>query len=188
MSQGIEAGQPLLVVDVQKGFLNQYTKHIPTRIARLIERDAPQPILFTRFVNTPDGPYPRFLGWDACQSPPETDLAPEITPFARKDRIFTKPGFAGVPDELRNFLKNGGFEGVTIVGIDTDMCVLKITLDIFDMAIEPAVLTDCCASTAGLQAHFAGLAVLARNIGADHLRDAGLNEGSLAAPSETKGQ
>jgi hypothetical protein len=45
-------------------------------------------------------------------------------------------------------------------------------------------LTDCCASTAGLQAHLAGLAVLSRNIGAQRLRDAGLGEGTLAAPVE----
>lgn len=63
------------------------------------------------------------------------------------------------------------------------MCVLKIVMDTFDLNIEPVVLVDCCASTAGLQAHLAGLAVLARNIGADHLRDAGLSEGRLAAPS-----
>lgn len=45
------------------------------------------------------------------------------------------------------------------------MCVLKIAMDFFDIGIEPIVLTDCCASTAGLQAHLAGLAVLSRNLG-----------------------
>jgi hypothetical protein len=33
-----------------------------------------------------------------------------------------------------------------------------------------------------LQSHLAGLAVLARNVGADQLRDAGLSGGRLAAP------
>jgi len=62
------------------------------------------------------------------------------------------------------------------------MCVLKIAMDLFDIGIEPMVFTDCCASTAGLQAHLAGLAVLSRNIGAMRLRDAGLSDGFLAAP------
>lgn len=65
------------------------------------------------------------------------------------------------------------------------MCVLKVALDIFDLNIEPVILVDCCASTAGLQSHLAGLAVLARNIGADKLRDVGLGGGSLAAPTPT---
>jgi nicotinamidase-related amidase len=179
--------RPLLVVDVQKGFVNEFTRHIPARIARLIERDRPDPILFTRFVNTPESPYSRFLDWTDCSDPPETDLAPEVTGFARMDRLFAKPGFAGISDELRDFLTARKFEEITVVGIDTDMCVLKIALDIFDLGVKPVVLTDCCASTGGLQAHLAGLAVLARNIGAAQLRDAGLGDGRLAAPSdETK--
>jgi nicotinamidase-related amidase len=175
-------GDPLIVVDVQLGFLNDYTKHIPGRIAELIERDQPEPIIFTRFVNEANGPYHRFLDWHACETPPETDLAPELTRYAQADRIFTKPGLAGISDELRAHLKSECYERVKLAGIDTDMCVLKIALDIFDLGIEPRILVDCCASTAGLQAHFAGLAVLARNIGADKLLNAGLSVGTLAAP------
>ena len=167
---------------MQHCFLNDYTKHIPGRIAEVIERDRPEPILFTRFVNEANGPYHRFLDWHACQAPPETNLAPQLVQHARPDRIFTKPGLAGISDELREHLKTECYERVTLAGIDTDMCVLKIALDIFDLGIEPRILVDCGASTAGLQAHLAGLAVLARNIGADKLLDAGLNSGTIAAP------
>jgi nicotinamidase-related amidase len=62
------------------------------------------------------------------------------------------------------------------------MCVLKIAMDLFDIGIEPIVFTDCCASTAGLQAHLAGLAVLSRNIGATRLLEAGVGGSMLAAP------
>jgi nicotinamidase-related amidase len=174
--------RPLLVVDVQQGFVNDYTAHIPDRIVRFIERNRPRPILFTRFVNREDGPYARFLDWHACEAPPETDLAPVLLPYVETGSMFVKPGLAGLSEELRGYLKTSSFEAIDLVGIDTDMCVLKIALDIFDLGIEPLVYTDCCASTAGLQAHLAGLAVLARNIGADRLRDAGMNVGHLAAP------
>jgi nicotinamidase-related amidase len=174
--------QPLLVVDVQNGFVNDFTRHIPGRIRILIERGDYAPLLFTRFVNTTDSPYQRFLQWRACAAPPETDLAPEIAPYAKPDRTFTKPGYAGISDELRAYVKAQAWEEIAVVGIDTDMCVLKIAMDVFDLGIKPRVLVDCCASTAGLQSHLAGLAVLARNIGADQLRDAGLSGGGLAAP------
>jgi nicotinamidase-related amidase len=173
---------PLLVVDVQRGFLNEYTAHIPARVARLVRRGGHDPIYFTRFENPPGGPYRRFLGWDACARPPETDLAPELESFAADERVFSKPGYAGLPDALAGVLATAGVEQITLVGIDTDMCVLKVALDLFDLSIEPIVLVDCCASTAGLQAHLAGLAILTRNIGATRLRDAGLSEGRLAAP------
>jgi nicotinamidase-related amidase len=185
MTGGALVANPLLVVDVQLGFLNKYTEHLAERVATLIERGEYDPILFTRFVNAPDGPYPRFLDWDECMTPPETDIAPELYRWVEDGRVFTKPGYAGISDELAEYLTGQQYEQITIVGIDTDMCVLKVTMDIFDLNIRPIVLVDCCGSTAGLQSHLAGLAVLARNIGADHLRDAGLSGGSMAAPIHT---
>jgi len=174
----------LLVVDVQNGFINPFTRHVPTRIAQLIEREEHGPIFFTRFVNVEGSPFRRLLGWDECAEPAETELVPEMIPFAVENRIYSKPGYAGLPDKLAERLQREGVERAGVVGIDTDMCVLKVALDLFDLNIEPLVYVDCCASTAGLQAHLAGLAVLARNIGASHLRDAGLSGGHMAAPPD----
>lgn len=172
----------LVIVDVQNGFINKYTEHIPSRVVTLIEQGNYDPILFTRFINSDDGPYPRFMDWHDCAEPPETDLADVLRPFATDETTFDKHGYAGIPASLADYLNERGIDRATVVGIDTDMCVLKVAMDIFDLNIEPILLIDCCASTAGLQSHLAGLAVLARNIGADQLRDAGLSEGRLAAP------
>lgn len=176
--------QVLIVVDVQRGFVNPFTRHIPARVRRLIERGDHDPVFFTQFVNIPDGPYRRFLGWHECADPPQTDLAPEVAPLAAPERVFTKPGYTGVPDDLAARLRDLAPDEVTLVGIDTDMCVLKVAMDVSDLGFRPVVLVDCCASTAGLQAHLAGLAVLARNIGADQLWEAGLGDGRLGAPPE----
>lgn len=174
----------LLVVDVQNGFINEFTRHIPARIVELIERERHSPVLFTRFVNVEGSPFRRILDWDDCAEPPDTEIAREVAPFAEEHRIFSKPGYAGLPDGLAEYLRREKYERIVVVGIDTDMCVLKVAMDLFDLNIEPLVYVDCCASTAGLQAHLAGLAVLARNIGADHLLDAGLSGGHMAAPTE----
>lgn len=173
----------LLVVDVQLGFLNDFTAHLPSRIAQLIERDRMDPVYFTRFVNVESSAFRRILHWDACAAPPETELADEIQHLAQEERVYSKPGYAGLPDALAERLLADEVQRVLVVGIDTDMCVLKVAMDLFDLNIEPVIYVDCCASTAGLQAHLAGLSVLARNIGAEHLRDAGLGGGHLAAPS-----
>ncbi|HEY9844885.1 MAG TPA: isochorismatase family cysteine hydrolase [Candidatus Caenarcaniphilales bacterium] len=178
---------PLLIVDVQLGFINEFTHHLPKRISRLIQQGEYRPILFSRFINLPDAPYFRFLDWHGCQREPEINLAPALEPFAKPELVFAKLGLCGLPDELADYLRQQPIEQISIVGIDTDMCVLKIAMDLFDMGIEPTVLVDCCASTAGLQAHLAGLAVLSRNIGAHRLREAGLNEGTIAAPLKTSG-
>jgi len=172
----------LLIVDVQRCFINPYTAHIPGRIARLVSSGDYSPLLFTRFVNVPGSPYRRFLQWNECESSADTELVPELAPFAQADRVYSKPGLAGMSDELKQRLRADGTERLTVVGIDTDMCVLKVALDAFDMGVEPILLVDCCASTAGLQAHLAGLAVLSRNLGPHQLRDAGLSGGYVAPP------
>lgn len=174
--------EPLLIVDVQSGFINEFTHHIPERVVRLIQRNQHNPILFTRFINSANGPYSRFLGWDGCDSEPDTNLVAELEPFAKPEFVFSKPGLCGMPDEMTNYFRDRGIKRISIVGIDTDMCVLKIAMDLFDIGIEPMVIADCCASTAGLQAHLAGLAVLSRNIGAKRLLEAGVGDGTLAAP------
>jgi nicotinamidase-related amidase len=175
---------PLLVVDVQQCFLNNFTRHIPGRIARLIEAGGFAPVLFTRFLNAPGSGYRRFLDWHECDCEPGVELAEELNQFADPALIFSKPGYAGISDELARYLLDYRFAEITIAGIDTDMCVLKVAMDVFDRGIKPIVLADCCASTSGLQSHFAGLAVLARNIGANQLRDAGLSNGLLGAPED----
>lgn len=177
-------GEPLLIVDVQNGFLNDFTRHLPGRIAELVKLGRYDPLLFTRFVNIPGSPYQRLLDWHECAGPPATDLAPELRDLANRGQVFEKRGFTGLPDELARFLTAHQIRRVAIAGIDTDMCVLKCAMDIFDLSIAPIVLTDCCASTAGLQAHFAGLAILSRNIGPQQLRATGLGEGMLAAPTD----
>jgi nicotinamidase-related amidase len=176
--------EPLIIVDVQSGFINEFTHHIPQRVARLIERNEYAPVLFTQFINVPDGPYQRFLDWHSCSQEPEISIVPELQPWAKPERVFSKIGLCGIPDNLASYLRDQHLKRVFLVGIDTDMCVLKMAMDVFDIGIEPIVLTDCCASTAGLQAHLAGLAVLSRNIGALRLREAGLSDGLLAAPVE----
>ncbi|HEY3109648.1 MAG TPA: isochorismatase family cysteine hydrolase [Chloroflexota bacterium] len=173
---------PIVIVDVQRGFINEFTHHIPERIAQVIERGRHEPLLFTRFVNVPDSPYHRFLDWHEVAGPPDTELVPEMARLVERGRVFEKRGFTGLPDALGAYLRELGAEEVTVAGIDTDMCVLKIAIDIFDLGIRPVVLTDCCASTLGAAAHLAGLAVLSRNIGPHQLREAGLSEGTVAAP------
>lgn len=180
--------QPLLIVDVQRGFLNELTRHVPVRIATLVERGEHDPLIFTRFVNTPDSPYRRFLDWHECAAEPDTLLAPEMEALAKRGRVFVKQGLAGVPPEMAVYLQTLRPPEVHVVGIDTDMCVLKVAMDVFDLGIRPVILTDCCASTVGLQAHLAGLAILSRNVGPHQLLDKGLGDGVIAAPLDSSGR
>lgn len=172
----------LIVVDVQVGFINEFTHHIPQRIVSLLQTREFASVIFTRFVNTAEGPYCCFLNWQGCLNEADTQLVPELESVAKPELVFSKTGICGLPDQLISYFNEQQIQQIFVAGIDTDMCVLKIAMDLFDLSIEPIVFTDCCASTAGLQAHLAGLAVLSRNIGAQRLREAGVGDGTLAAP------
>jgi nicotinamidase-related amidase len=174
--------EPLVVVDVQRCFINAYTQHIPGRIRRLIESGEYAPVLWTRFVNSPGSPYHKLLQWHDCSEPAETELVDELGLLANSRDVYVKEGLTGLPEMLAQRLKDDAIAQVSVVGIDTDMCVLKLAMDIFDLGIEPVVLVDCCASTGGLQSHLAGLSILSRNIGPHQLRLTRLHETYLAAP------
>jgi nicotinamidase-related amidase len=176
------SAEPLLVVDVQRCFINDFTAHIPGRVRRLLDSGTYAPVFWTRFVNTEGSPYQTLLQWHACSEPAETELVPELAQLAKDGDVYVKEGLTGVPDALAERLQRDAISQISVVGIDTDMCVLKVAMDVFDLGIEPIILVDCCASTGGLQSHLAGLSILSRNIGPHQLRLTQLHETYLAAP------
>src|SRR2546423_964847 len=124
---------PLLVVDVQNGFLNDFTRHIPERVLRLIETREYDPIFFSVFVNEANSVYHRLLDWHACAGEPDTCIAPELEPLVTADNLFYKYGLAGLPKPLASRLREEGVTRIAVAGIDTDMCVLKSAMDLFDL-------------------------------------------------------
>ena len=163
--------------------MNDFTHHIPERIVNLIREGRHNPIFLTRFINTPESPYRRLLDWHACSEPPETDLVPEMKSFAKKKCVFDKKGFIGAPNGLIDHLNGMKITEISVAGIDTEMCVLKVAMDLFDSGIKPVVIVDCCASTEGLHAHLSGLAILSKNIGPQQLHMSCLTQGEMAAPA-----
>ena len=167
---------------MQNGFINEFTHHIPERIRRLIGQNKHDPLFFTRFINTQDSPYRRFLDWHACEAEPETNLVAEMGGFVNLDNVFDKRGFTGAPNQLTERLQRENITEISVVGVDTDMCVMKVAMDLFDLGIKPVIIVDCCASTDGLHAHLAGLAILSKNIGPQQLHMSSLGQEEMAAP------
>jgi len=160
--RGIEAvaDRVLLIIDVQAGFINDETGHIPEAVARL------QPhfgtVFATRFENPEGSPFRRFMGLARfAPGMPETGLA--FAPRAGA-RILVKHGYsAALPEVLAAAREAGGT--VHLCGIATDNCVLATAIALFEAGIRPLVLADCCASHGGRDYHEAGLLLLRRILG-----------------------
>jgi nicotinamidase-related amidase len=178
---------PLFVIDVQNGFVNDRSRHVVPVITRLIEQweTAGAPVLFSRYLNHPGSPFVRLLDWSALQSSPETDIVPELAPYAaRAERIVDKATYSALSPALAREFHGRGWEQVVLCGIATDSCVLKTAADAFEADLTPLVVTDACASEAGAAVHEAGLTVARRMIGARQLITAADTTALLAHAAE----
>lgn len=167
------ANSVLLVIDVQRGFVSDGSAHVVPRIAALLARwqTAGGLSVLTQFVNSPDSPYVRLIGWTALMPGDEqVEFAPEIEPLAASaDMVIQKTGYTGLTPAVREFLASNGVTNVWIVGLDTDSCVLATALSAWEVGLIPWIVTDAVASHAGPDVHRAGLLVAGRNIGVRQL-------------------
>ena len=80
-------------------------------------------------------------------------------------RIIDKPIYTCVNPKFLAMLEDLGISDIHIAGIDTDICVTKCAVDMFERGLTPSVLAKYCASHAGPELHSAALRIIARFIG-----------------------
>ena len=155
----------LVIIDVQKGFINDWTRHIPKAVETL-QKDFNY-VIATKFINPNPSPFRTFIGWTrfAPDAPTDTDLA--FTP--RGDSTVVEKSLYTAAPEIISFTKEREISKVSLCGIATDNCVLKTAADLFESSLRPLILTDYCASHGGPDAHNAGLLILRRMVGTDQV-------------------
>lgn len=151
----------LLIVDVQNGFINEHTKHIPAMVERI---QADYDFVFaTRFYNPTPSFFRKLIGWyEMDRGSHEFMLAFKLI---GSGKIIDKPIYTCVDELFLSELKGNEIESVDVCGVDTDICVTKCAVDLFEYGIEPRVLANYCASYAGAPAHEYALRTLERFIG-----------------------
>lgn len=151
----------LLIVDVQRGFINQWTAHVPAAVEAL-QRDYER-VVVTRFYNPEGSLYRRLIGWQRLAKDSE-DFPLAFRPPAAAP-VIDKATYTCVTGEFLETLAGWGADRVHVCGIATDNCVLKCAVDLFEAGVEPVVLAKACASHGGPECHDAGLLLLRRFIG-----------------------
>lgn len=142
----------LLVVDLQKEFRDddgQYEK-ILDFVRKTQDYDR---IIATKCFNLSNSPFLKYNCWSDCQSKIE-DL--EFTPYF----IIGKSSYGLIDYSLLN--EEWEYD---IIGFNTDACVLKVAMDMFDKGYNFRVLTQYCYSSNGKESHLRGKEVLRANIG-----------------------
>lgn len=165
----IKENSVLVVVDMQKGFLNAHSSHIIPNVVQLVCEFGRRmkPVVFTTFFNTDNSQFERLIGWRKHYSSPETDLVNELNHF---DRIEIRKNFyTGITDRMKVLIYENGWRTIFLCGVATESCVLKTAVDAFEQDLIPIVISDACGSDRGEEMHRAGLAVLSRFIGAKQI-------------------
>lgn len=157
----------LLVIDVQNGFVSERTEHIISVLNEKINEFNGELIIATKFINLPGSAYQSLLNWKRLTTTPEI----ELLDFVEKKctYIIEKNVYTAWCKKLEEVLRKHNIKEVYITGIDTDCCVLKTAIDLFENDIKPIVIKDCCASNGGDESHKAAIKVLERTIGREQI-------------------
>lgn len=161
----------LVVIDLQVGFINDKTLKVVNNIRDLLDSGKYDAAIATKFTNMPGSSFDSFLGWKGMLDEKEKELLPFVEEYA--DCVISKCSYSCVNT---NFIQSlvafcGSLpEEVTLVGVDTDACVLATAINLFEIGIKPIIIEDCVGSSGGDECHEAGMLLLKRSIGKEQIR------------------
>lgn len=153
----------LLVIDVQKGFINKNTEPYIKEIQKLIESNKYEKIAFTKFINSEDSSFYKRLNYKGCM----TDEEQSIMLDTKNSKVFEKTIYSAVNEEFEEYLKDNDITQIYLCGFDTDACVQKNALDLFEKDYDVYVLKDFCMCNSGRELHDIIINNLKRLIGKD---------------------
>lgn len=161
----------LMIVDVQNGFITGETRHVLPVICKLLRRwqQSNGEVIFTQYFNHPGSAFERLMDWRFLYSPPDTDIADDVSRHIGDSPVISKGTYSAFTPRFAELLSSRKWTDVIICGIDTDLCVLKTALDAFEYDLTPWIVVNASASTGGNEFHEAGLKVIGRAIGEQHL-------------------
>ena len=158
----------LIIIDVQKGFINDLTKEVVKSIRSFIKKnqDNYKLVIFTKYVNHKDSNFVKNLDWHDFMTSTQTDLVPEVMEFLTSKNLFVKDTYGSfVDNKLYNLLKKHKIDQVELAGFDTENCVLTFARDAFDRGMSVIVYKTLTASHSSKKLHNAALEIIEENIG-----------------------
>lgn len=158
----------LIIIDLQKGFINKLTKELPFKIRNFIEQNSKDYCLtiFTQYINHPGSNFVKNLNYLGFMEKERYDIVEEIKEFINKDNLFSKDTYSSfVNNKLLRLLNKKGIKQVDLAGIDTENCVLTFARDAFDRGFKVNVLKNLCGSHSNPDLHKAALEIIKENIG-----------------------
>ncbi len=121
----------LLIIDVQIGFINDSTKHIPKLVEEL--QNKYEYIYITQFYNASNSFFRSLFNWNEFEKN-SIEFALAFKPSERAV-INTKSTYSCVTPHFINNIKKNKIKEVDLCGLDIELCVAKSAIDLFEIGI-----------------------------------------------------
>ena len=155
----------LLIIDVQNYYLNEYTRDVPSKIAKYLKKDEFDFVIFSKFVNHDNSNVARAFGWKKMQEPPETDICDELKEYVKENNVFKKDTYSLFKSKsFLKYLEENSISNLSICGFDTDACVLATSYEGFDLGFRVNIIEELTVSSIGKRYRDSGLTILKRRI------------------------
>lgn len=155
----------LLVIDVQNDFINDNTREYVSKIQKLIDSNEYKNIAFTKFMNSKENILYKRLNYKGCME----EEGQRISLETKENKVFEKTGYSALNKELKEYIRDNFISEIYLCGFDTDACIQKTALDLFENGYDVYVLKDYCMSGKGKELHDVIINNLKRLIGSDKI-------------------
>lgn len=142
----------LLAIDIQPSFVHGDIDYVK-RVQEYIAVSNYDYVYATTFLNYEKSNFVNILDWDKVMDFEK--------PMIEYDRLIIKHGY-GLDDYSVLQRNNIHYD---ICGLDTEACVYKVALDLFERCYDFGVLGNLCKSSGGLLIHNSAITCLERSIG-----------------------
>lgn len=149
----------LIIIDMQNGFMNEYTKDLISKITKFVSEENFYPIIGTKYINNENTACHIFEGWNDCwKGSDESELVHEVDELC--DIVVEKSKYSCWNDTFEQLLKYFSIDKLVFCGVNTGCCVLASAFGAYDDVWDVTVIEDLCASTSGVSSHEAGIQIL----------------------------
>ena len=131
----------LLIVDMQKGFINNNNAFLVKNIENLMKNGNFDQIVATRFVNHKNSQYEKFLNWTKLSDQESQSFAINLPEYAK---VCEKSSYGMRGGDLACAINEN--DEVYLCGTDHDACVLAIAYQLFDYGVQPHIVMNCVGS------------------------------------------
>lgn len=142
----------LIIIDVQKFFINNFTKDLPKKIRSFLleKKNNFDFIIFFKFVNNQNSNFTKKLVFNRCLTPEESELVDELKEFVNDDNLFVKDTYSVFKSkDLLQFIKNNQITKIVLCGLNSDGCLLASAFDGFDLGFDIEIIKELTGNSWG---------------------------------------